>query len=249
MEPAEYERMARAERFHWWYRGLARLSRRLLERYRPSGGPLRLLDAGCGTGGALVDDLGAFGPAFGCELSGLALAYCRDRGLARVAQATITHLPHADSSFDLITCFDVLYERAVADDLAALIEMHRVLRTGGILLLRVPAYDWLRGHHDRVTHTARRYTTGQVEQLLRRSGMTPLHLTYVNMCLFPAAAAKRLLERAFRLAANRSDLEWGAGILSCPLRKLLEAEGAVAAGPGLPFGLSVVAVARKEIGA
>ncbi len=248
MEPAEYERMARAERWHWWYRGLAQLSRRLLERYRPSGGPLRLLDAGCGTGGALVDDLGAFGSAFGCELSGLALAFCRDRGLARISQATITRLPYADSSFDLITCFDVLYERAVTDDLAALSEMHRVLRSGGIVLLRVPAYDWLRGHHDRVTHTARRYTTGRIEQLLRRSGMTPLHLTYANMCLFPAAAVKRLLEQSLPLATNRSDLEWDAGVLSGPFQRLLEAESVVAAGPGLPFGLSVVAVARKEMG-
>jgi SAM-dependent methyltransferase len=139
---------------HWWYVGMKQITVTLVSYFYPDRRDLAILDAGCGTG-ATTKALGAFGTVTGCDLSALALHYCRKRGLAHLGQASIVSLPFPDNSFDLVTSFDVLYHRAVADYSQALEEFYRVLRPGGLVLLRLPAYDWLRGRHDEAIHTSR----------------------------------------------------------------------------------------------
>ncbi len=246
MEPHEYARMARVEDTHWWYQGMAALTASLLERFRPRPGPMRLLDAGCGTGGALARYLGGLGEGFGCDVAREAIRYSRLRGLDRLARASITELPYADDAYDVVTSLDVLYERAVGDDALALREMARVLRPGGVLLIRVPAHDWLRGQHDRATHTARRYAAGRLRCLIAQAGLRLAHLTYANALLFLPAAAKRLFERIAPPPSTSSDLDWDAGLLQPWLRRLLVTENKLAAGRGLPLGLSLVVVAVKD---
>ena len=77
----------------------------------------------------------------------------------------------------------------------ALGEFRRVLRPGGRVLLRLPAHDWLRGSHDAVIHTARRFTTRNIAQSLHEAGFVVERLSYANTLLFPLALGKRLLER------------------------------------------------------
>lgn len=246
MDDLEYARMARVEDQHWWYRGMAVLSRLLLDRFAPSTSERRLLDAGCGTGGSLATFLGQYGTAFGCDVSAIALSFDKDRRLSRIAQASVTRLPFPDEAFDIVTNFDVIYERGVDSDRAALNEMSRVMRRNGVLLLRAPAHNWLRGRHDDATHTARRYSARAIRDLLISAGLTPAHISYANAALFPAVVAKRLAERAWPPAVEASDLDWEAGRFNEPLHALLAAEAHIAAGTGLPIGLSVVAVGRKE---
>jgi ubiquinone/menaquinone biosynthesis C-methylase UbiE len=68
----------------------------------------------------------------GVDLSGGMLRRCRDRGL-RVAQGDATAIPFAPESFDVVCSFKVLPH--VQDLAAALAEMARLLRPGGVLLL------------------------------------------------------------------------------------------------------------------
>src|SRR6185369_8531480 len=126
------------------------------------------------------------------DLSGIALAFCKRRKATRLAQASVTDLPFAAKSFDLITSFDVLYERGVVDDAQSLSEFARVLVKGGRVLLRLPDYDWLPGQHDIGIHTARRYTAGEVKELLRKTGFSVAHISYANTLMFPAALVKRM---------------------------------------------------------
>lgn len=238
--------MARVEDTHWWYQGMAALTLALLRRFRPHPGPLRLLDAGCGTGGALAGYLGRLGEGIGCDIADDAIRYSSQRGLDRLARASVLRLPYRDGTYDLVTSLDVLYERAVCDDGIALVEMARVLRPGGVLLTRVPAHDWLRGQHDHATHTARRYARLTLRRLIEQTGLRLTHLTYANALLFLPVAAKRLLERLLRPPTSTSDLDWDAGPFAPWLRRWLELEGRLAAKHSVPLGLSLVAVAVKE---
>jgi SAM-dependent methyltransferase len=194
MNPSEYRTLYAVEDRHWWYAGMRRITLAVLESAYPGRTDLRILEAGSGTGAAMVY-LSRFGAVSGCDLSPLALEFCRERGLAQTAQASVTALPYPDGRFDLVTSFDVLYHQAVDDYRAALREFQRVLVPGGRVLLRLPAYDWLRGHHDEVIHTARRFTAPQVSASLREAGFAVERAGYANMLLFPLALAKRLLER------------------------------------------------------
>lgn len=237
--------MYQAEQVHWWYLGMQAITRAMLDRYMQNG-DMQILDAGCGTGGAMAACLPRYGQVTGCDSSTLALRYCQERAINQIAQASVTALPFPSGSFDLITSFDVLYERGVDSPAAALAEFKRILRPAGKLLLRLPAYDWLRGHHDQAVHTGRRFDARSLSNLLEISGLRLLHITYANTFLFPLAILKRLLERVFPPATGSSDLTLGAGLFNPLLTRILSAEAPIATSQGLPFGLSVVAIAQKD---
>jgi ubiquinone/menaquinone biosynthesis C-methylase UbiE len=246
MDPLEYERMYRAEDGHWWYRGMACITRALLNRRYRRDRSLRIMDAGCGTGAAAASYLGEYGRVWGVDLSPEALRFCRKRGGGRWARASVQQLPFPDDFFDLVTSFDVLYERAVSSELGALREFHRVLASGGCLLLRLPAYEWMRRSHDEVVHTRRRYTRREVECLFRGSGFILERLSYANMILFPAAVLKKISERVFPPPRPESDLSLNPGAFNDLLGALLSMEAPWIARIGLPAGLSVVAMGRRQ---
>jgi len=240
----EYELMFRVERTHWWYAGMRAISFGLLDDAldgagRPAG--LAFLDAGCGTGGNLLE-LGTRGRAVGVDLSAEALALCRTRGLA-VARAGLLRLPFADSRFDCVTSFDVLYHRWVADDLAATREMARVLRPGGRLLLRVPALRALWGAHDVAVHTRHRYTRAELRRLLRAAGLAEERISYANSLLLPAVALRRGLDRV--TGRRGSDLAPQPAALERLFAGALRLEARLLRHVSFPLGASLVALARK----
>lgn len=245
MDPQEYEIMYEVEQHYWWYRGMEAITRAILERWYLPGANLSILDAGCGTGAAMTSYLSEYGTVTGCDISEIALAFCQSRKARRLAQASVTHLPFGPKCFDLITSFDVLYEQGVTDDAASLSEFARVLVKGGRLLLRLPAYDWLRGQHDIGIHTARRYTASQVKKLLQAGGFSIEQVSYANTLLFPAALAKRMAERFWPPAVQKSDLTIDTGPLNRLLQHILSLEAPLVSYAGMPFGLSVVATGRK----
>ncbi len=246
MEIEEYERMFHAEDSHWWYRGMQAITRSVLKKHLPKQTDLKILDAGCGTGGAMSTYLRDFGSVTGFDLSPVALAFAQKRDQTRLAQASVTQIPFQAETFELVTSFDVLYECAVSDDGSALAEIRRVLRPDGFLFLRLPAYNWLRGQHDTTIHTARRYTTGQVKKQLERAGFRCIYLSYANTLLFPLAAAKRLLERFRAPQPGTSDLSLEAGHVGPMLERILTLEAFLLSRGSLPFGLSVVALGQKN---
>lgn len=243
MDAGEYATMFAVEDRHWWYLGMQRITLTLISRLALEQRPARVLDAGCGTGAAM-EYLAAFGTVTGCDLSPLALPFCRQRGLARLSQATITHLPFDDGCFDLVTSFDVLYHQAVEDCGRALAEFRRVLRPGGHLFLRLPAYNWLRGRHDLAVHTARRFTVPEVGRILTAAGFAVEKLSYANTLLFPLALGKRLLETA-NAGPGQSDVHPNAAWVDALLARFLYAEARWLSGHRLPFGLSVIGIGSK----
>jgi SAM-dependent methyltransferase len=241
MDAAEYAVMFEVEDRLWWYAGMRRITQTLLDAHCTAR-PLRVLDAGCGTGANLAL-LARYGQVTGIDIEPLALDYCRRRGLSRLVRASVAELPFASGGFDLVTSFEVIYHAAVSDDVAALREFARVLRPGGWLLLRLPAYDWLRGRHDLAVHTQRRYTTGELGRKARAAGLTVVRLSYANTLLFPIALAKRLAERCSPTGAG-SDVgppPSGNGLLT----GILSLEAVWLRRWSLPFGLSVICLARK----
>lgn len=241
MDKEQYDVLYRVEERHWWYLGMREITSALLSRWLNRKRPVRILDAGCGTGG-MAKYLARFGTVYGVDVAAEALQGCRRRDLTTVARASVEKLPFASGSFDAVVSFDVLYHRAVVNDVAALAEFNRVLRPGGLVLVRVPAYDWLRGSHDVAVHTRHRYSRGELGDKLSAAGFRPRKLTYVNSLLFPLAAAKRLLEGK---KEAHSDLDMPSPATNRLLLTVLKLEAALLGMISFPWGLSAVGVAEN----
>jgi len=245
MDPKEYEIMYRAEQSHWWYQGMAAITRSILEIFYVPGSGLAILDAGCGTGAGLLF-LSQYGSVTGLDISAHALRFCADRGCTEVTRASVMALPFRDETFDLVTSFDILYFEGIRDEIA-LQETARVLRPGGRALIRVPAFDWLRGTHDDVrVSTAHRYTSKELAGKLVKSGFKIELLSYANILLFPLALLKRFTERWRLTPQQDSDIEVSVGAFSGLLKSCLVLESRLIRYWRFPFGLSVVAVAKKN---
>lgn len=243
MNAEQYRVMRAVEDHHWWYVGTRLIA---YDALCALGLPpdARILEAGTGTGGNWAM-LSRFGRVAGIDLSDLALEATRGRGVGPLARASVTELPFGDTTFDLVTSFEVLYHRGVGDDVAALAELRRVTRPGGWVMLRLPAFEWLRGAHDETVHTARRYTRAGLRAKLHAAGLGPVRLTHVNALLLPLVAVKRIAERITGGASD--DLGLTPAVVGAAFRGVLALERAVLRRADLPFGVSVMAVARRPM--
>lgn len=237
--------MYRAQSSLWWYRGMERITRAVLGEYYRPGSRLKILDGGCGTGASLRL-LADYGEVVALDFSPVALSFCRGQGAARFVLGTVNGLPFGRNLFDLVTSFDVICCLGV-DDEAALAEYARVLKPGGRLLLRLPAYNWLRGAHDCAVDIRERYTAKLAKRRLEKAGLVVERAGYINTFLFPLAAAKRLSEPILR-RQQASDLTLNYGRLQRLLEVILSSESLLTRRLRLPFGLTVLAVARKQGG-
>ena len=153
-------------------------------------------------------------------------------------------LPFAERSFDGLVSFDVLYHAWVADDRAAMRELARVVRPGGLLLVRVPALKVLWGAHDEAVHSRHRYTMGELRALLEGAGLEVMRISYCNSILFPLLLVRRTLDRL--ASRHGSDVEFLPAPLEWLFRHFLLVEAdLLRLGLTLPVGASLVALARK----
>lgn len=234
-----------AEERHFWFRGLRRHAGLLLSAALDGSRPSRILDCGAGTGRNL-DWLNTFGWAVGVERSLTGLRHGR-LARRRLVRGDVARLPIPDRSVDVATSFDVLYCLDDETERAAVAEMWRVLRPGGVLLVNVAALDSLKGSHSTLTQEVRRYTKSRLRTLLTGAGFTVERLSFANMSAFPVAWLLRWRERASGRAetASEGDLQVPAAPVNAVFNALLAAEAQIMRIADLPIGTSIICVARK----
>ncbi len=247
MRPQEYKRLADNEECYWWFIAKRRLLRQCIAQYAPDMPPDAVVaDVGCGTGATLtrLRVLPAF--AFGLDYAADALKYCRRQHSGYIGQADVLNLPLADGCLDLVTTLDVLYHQNVPDDEAALREIHRVLKPGGLLILTAPAFDFLGGPHDETNLTARRYTLPRMRAKLIRAGFKIKKESYAFALLFPAALLWRYFQRRIAgKSAAPSDIWKLPPIANKLFLGLFQFELAWLKVARLPWGTSILLAAEK----
>lgn len=139
--------------FRDWDASMARQATLLDELFRRWSGPgsRRVLDCSCGIGTQAIGLALAGHKVVGSDLSPVAAGRATAEAAARgvrlpVAAADMRLLPFVSSGFDVVVCADNALPHLLSarDVTAALLEMRRVLRDEGLLVLTVRAYDEVR---------------------------------------------------------------------------------------------------------
>jgi len=162
---------------------------------------------------------------------------------------TLESLQLPDHSVQAIGFFDVLEH--LDDPRSVLDEARRVLAGGGIVIATVPAFQWLWSNADDNAGHHRRYTRGQLDELMASCGLHRVTTRYIFASLLPLAFALRTIPyRLGRRLTREQALAKSAKRLapSKPIdrtaRAVLGAEHAIARRIALPFGLSVLGAYR-----
>src|SRR5438309_10611831 len=167
--------------------------------------PARIIDIGTG-GGAVAQALLEFGSVTACDIDVRCAASVGRRAGMSFAYGTAEAIPFAGGSFDLVTAFDVLEH--LDDDVRALREMARGVSPADLIAVTVPAYGWMWGRQDEISHHRRRYTGRSLRKAIIAAGLYPRRLTAFNSILFPGIAAVRLARRlAGRLTNGKPMLD------------------------------------------
>lgn len=248
-----YARLAEFEERHWWSVGVRATAARMLDRFAPAARDWRVLDAGCGSGLTMqwlkrYTDI----EPVGFDIAPEGLRYCRRRGATRLAESDTRFLPFRPDYFDLVVSADVIQHLPrPGGDALALAEMARVLRPGGLLLLRTNARC---GYPPTNAPDYYRYPLPELRALVQAAGFKLHVATYINLVPGLLATLRMKLARkdgSVDMGLRARPIPPDANLLTRALYGTLLAEGKFVAGGSrsLPFGHSSLVLAEKRAAA
>lgn len=211
----------------------------LFDEFKPYLGK-RVLEIGCGMGNQIRHLLDRE-VVVGIDPSGESISEIRRQFVGhpnlQAFSLSITDpkvLTLRDFEFDTALSLNV-FEHIESDDLA-LTHTRSLLRPGGMLVLIVPAHEWLYGSMDTSIGHYRRYTTNMLKGKLERVGFRVIRQKYVNMV---GAVGWLINGRILRRRVSPAGQLRVANVLTPFLRTI---EGNMTP----PFGISLLSIAEKS---
>ena len=256
MRKEEYEVLYNLEDKYWWFLGRTKIAFDILNQNLKSKQNLKILDAGCGTG-KNIEYLSKYGEVHGIDFSKDALKFCRKKGFINLKQGEIENLPYDNNTFDLVTCFGVLYHQGIKDDLKAVQELSRVCKPGGYVLITTPAGEFLTNkffysQHDKSQCTVRRHSKRKLNNLFKRSDLRTIKITYMNSFLMPLIIMTRIIKRLNEIIYGdlnnnfKSELQMPLSFINKFLFSIISFENWLRKRILLPFGLTVISLGKKK---
>ncbi|MEM6472435.1 MAG: class I SAM-dependent methyltransferase [Planctomycetota bacterium] len=225
---------------HWWWRARESVLLREIERYARGRRDLRLLDVGCGDG-LFFPKLKAFGEVLGVETDQLIVSDSNpDRASIHVGKLD-EDCPH-QGPFSIILMLDVLEH--IEHPSETLRQATSLLADDGILLITVPAFQFLWTRHDEINHHYRRYTKTTINSLAAESGVQLKRTEYFFHWLVAAKLAVRFKEAV--IAGEPSPAELSPAWVNRLLLGISKIERAMLGSLPLPVGSSLLAIGRRK---
>lgn len=234
----------------FWVGSRNRLFKRIVQQHLLPTGRTTFLEIGCGTG----DFIQQIAHTENLEITGSEVYL---KGLAYAKK----NLPNLDfvqfdvtqgkigKQFDIITAFDVIEH--IDNDNAALANINQMLNKNGVLILSVPQHMFLWSRLDEIVKHKRRYSKRELLTRLKENGFEISFATSFVFVLFPLMMLSRLFDKGRdKSQSDKYALEKRVRfprILNAILNVFMRVdEGLIKLGISLPFGGTLVVVARKR---
>lgn len=241
MDAGYYRDMAALQTDHWWYEGRRRILASIIKNLDLPDNP-EILEAGCGPG-ANLEMLQTFGNVSAFDPEEFAANHAAKISGLDVKTGMLPEPCPFDGPFDLIGAFDVIEH--IDDDTAALKALHGRLKSGGYAIFTVPAHQWLWSKHDDINHHKRRYSRNGFYEALKEARFGVEQISYYNMWLFPLAVGVRYIKKWLG-RDDGNDVKMPPPIINIALRALFSSEKFLLKHIHQPFGLSIIAICRKN---
>jgi ubiquinone/menaquinone biosynthesis C-methylase UbiE len=154
-------------------------------------------------------------------------------------------MPFKSNAFSVITCLDVLEH--LDSDTCLLKEMLRMCKSGGHVIITVPALHILWSAHDVALGHKRRYTKKEMFGKMSHLNAKVIKCSYYNSALLlPILAVRRIRAAIGHQKDVRSDFFMKMpGWLNRLLAKLFVVEIGCLNSLNLPFGVSLLLILKK----
>ncbi|HUL19839.1 MAG TPA: class I SAM-dependent methyltransferase [Thermodesulfobacteriota bacterium] len=238
---SSYDVETKVESFHWWFVVRRKLLKSILSSIRVPTNSV-ILDIGCGAGSNLKVLLSAHLNVIGLDRSIYVLSIVSRKMKVPLLNADLNNLPVKPNSIGLIIAMDILEH--LDDDTNGLTEFHRALGKEGVLLLTVPAFEFLWGIQDEVTGHKRRYVKEEITKKLREAGFDIVNASYFNFFLFFPILFGRRLIRILGLRVE-SENKINSQLMNFLLKMIFSLEPYILKYFSFPFGVSILCIARK----
>jgi SAM-dependent methyltransferase len=244
MQEIVYHTNYQHENSYWWFLARNEILKQTVESFCDLNNSFNLLDVGCGTGGFASSLLNQCN-VIGIDTSDTALEYSRKRGIKNLHNCLLKDFDKSKyGKIDAITILDVIEH--IQDDKQVVEEAYNLLDVGSYIIASVPAYQWLWSKHDEVHMHYRRYNKKNFQNLFKDAGFKIIYSSYFNSILFFPAVIKRSIDK-FTNNERKSDspIDEVPEAVNTLFTKIFRFEKSWVPKITIPFGLSIVVVAKK----
>jgi len=242
MEQALFHQMADIQASHWWYEARRKIIESFIQRLNLKSGAT-ILEVGCGTGVNLLM-LKKYGETCAVEPNDFARTTAQKLSGCDIREGYLPHDIPFPGPFDLIGAFDVIEH--IDDDRGSVAALRTLLKENGHALFTVPAFPFLWSRHDEANHHKRRYRRDEFRRLLENAGYKIEYISYYNTLLFPLVAAVRLAKKSLKLNDSPDESMPRIPFVNAALCAIFAAERYLLKCVSLPFGVSIIALCRKQ---
>ena len=206
------------------------------------------MEIGCGTGGNLIYLFQNFKKRIGLEINETAIKYARRKAIenTKIIKGNANNLDIKLKPVDCVALLDVLYHENIESVDSSLIQVNKLLKKDGYLLISDGAFEMLQGSHSDLLILLRDSQKKLIEKL-SNANFKIVRASYWGFSLFFLLFFKRfIIEGLFNINSSKGSTD----LVSIPiiddlLYLSLELEKIVLKSFNLPIGASVFVLAQK----
>lgn len=185
------DNLYKQEEKHFWFIARKEFIFQNMKKYFTSNAKIIEIGAGTGNVSRYLKENGYKNISVG-EMHLNGLKYAQSYGMNECYQFDLLDTPF-DNEFDSVCMFDVLEH--IPNDNLALMNVNKMLKKDGKIVLTVPSHMWLWNRDDAIAGHKIRYRKKELVQLLEENGFEVLNVRYFFIAITPLLFLRRLLNK------------------------------------------------------